>query len=328
MEIYQLYTFTTTFFQTFFDTMGALNPNFSGGFSSYGAWLLTSLGIAFGIWAGLFILQGFGLYYMAKRQNMSKRYLAFVPFASTLYMSKLAGKCSFFGRRMKHAGIYTLIAQILCALITSMVVAAEMYLYIGCGAQLQQIKETIGGVEVVTGVYWTGLSGFSLIAYNFYLYSSYIISIFQLAYEVLMLVVVIALLKKYTPKNYFPLSFLALFVPVSRYIIIFVLKKRKPIDYDAWMRKRRADFMRQQQQYNPYGGYYGGNPYGGNPYGGNPYGAPQNGQNTGAPNGQNTPPDDPFEEFSSSGANTNGQGAPTSENSTAGNVGDSDEFFN
>ncbi|MBQ7913196.1 MAG: hypothetical protein IJ308_05615 [Clostridia bacterium] len=328
MEIYQLYDFVSTFLQTFFDTLGAVNPGFKGGFSSYGAWLFTSLAVAFGLWAILFVLQGFGLYYMAKKQNMPKRYLAFIPFASTLYMSKLAGKCSFFGRKMKNAGVYALIAQVLAFVICGLVVASQMYLYIGCGHLLNEVKETVGNVEVVTGVYWSGLTGFAKVVYNFYVYSSYIIAIFEFATEVLMLIVVLAIFKKYAPKNYFILSLLALFVPISRYIIIFVLKNKQPIDYDEWMRRRRADYFNRQQQANPYG-----NPYN-NPYG-TPYGNPQNGQGwqngqsaQGNPQNGQSAPSDPFEEFSSNQSNSNGQNANSGENTQAGDSGGSDEFFN
>ena len=135
MELYQLYNFIARTFQGFFETMANVYPSFTGGFSSYGAWLLTSLGIAFGIWAILFLLQAFGLYYMAKKQNMPKPYLAFIPFVSTWYMSKLAGKCTFFGRKMKNAGIYALIAQILSAIVCALAIAAELYLYIGCSVE-------------------------------------------------------------------------------------------------------------------------------------------------------------------------------------------------
>lgn len=335
MEIYQIYNFVSTFFEVLFETLAQVNPNFTGGFPNNAVWLGTSLAIAGGIWLALYLLQSFGLYYMAKKQGLEKRYLAFIPFANTLYMSKLAGKCSFFGRRMKYAGVYAMISQILLTVVCGMVIAAQMYLYIACGHQMNEITETIGGVEVVTGVYWSNLTGFGIVAYNFYNYSSYLVSIFELAYEVFMLVVMVALLKKYAPKNYFLLSFLVLFVPISRYIVIFALKNKQPIDYEAWLAKRRADYFHRQQQYNSYGGGYG------SPYG-NPYGNPQNGQgwqNGQNPqggqnnqNGQNAPADDPFEEFSSNGANPNGQGENTDASAggnsqTAGGEGD-DGFFN
>ena len=318
MELYEFFNFISTFLQTFFNTFVAVNPNFTGGFSSYGAWLFTSLGIAAGLWLALFLLQSFGLYFMAKKQNMPKRYLAFIPFANTWYMSKLAGKCTFFGRRMKNAGIYALIAQILSAIVCALAIAAELYLYIGCVEHITEVKEEIiKDVTVVTGVYWSNLTGFARVAYTFYAYSSYIISIFEFAYTMFMIVVVMALFKKYAPKNYFILSLLSFFVPLSRYIIIFVLKKKQPVDYDDWMRRRRADFIYRQQQANPYN---------------NPYGNPQNGQSAqGAPqSGQSeqSAPSDPFEEFSSNSANAGGQDTNSGANPQAGDSGGSDEFFN
>ncbi len=331
MEIYRLYNFTITFLETLFSTIKTMNPEFTGGFPSYGAWLLTGLAAALGLWIALFLLEAFGLYYMAKKQGLPKRYLAFIPFANTLYMSKLAGECRFFGRKMKYAGLYALIAQILSAIVCGMVIAAQMYLYIGCGDPTP-IKENMGGVEVVTGVYWENLSGFANVVFNFFYYSSYIVSIFELAYEVLILVVVMALLKKYAPRNYFILSLLTLFVPVSRYIIIFVLRNRNPIDYEAYMRRQRADYIRRQQAYyNQFGNPYD-NPYGtpnGAPYGGQNGQNPQNPQNPNPQGGQSAANDDPFEEFSSNNANpASGQNAANAGGNSDTGTQDKDEFFN
>ena len=331
MEIYQLYNFVASFFETLFETLSATNPQFKGGFSSYGAWLGTSLAIAGGLWAILFTLQGFGLYYMAKRQGLAKRHLAFIPFASTLYMSKIAGQCTFFGRKMKHAGVFALIAQALCALVCGMMIASQMYLYVGCAENMQIVKDVqiVGEQEIVVGirVYWSGLTGFSNVVRIFYAYSSYVLSIFELAYEVLMLVVVIALLRKYTPKNYFILSFVALFIPLSRYIIVFVLKKRPAIDYEAYMRKRRADYIHQQQQYyNQFGNPYAnqGNPYAnqGGQYNPNAQGNPN------PQNGQTPPPSDPFEEFSSNANHAGEQSSGGNENAPQSDDASHEEFFN
>lgn len=324
MEIYQLYNLVASFFETLFETLSAANPGFTGGFSSYGAWLGTSLAIAGGLWAALFVLQGFGLYYMAKRQGLPKRHLAFIPFASTLYMSKIAGQCTFFGRKMKHAGVYALIAQSLCALVCGMMIASQMYLYIGCVENMHIVKDVqlIGEQEVVVGmrVYWTDLVGFEKVINVFYVYGSSILSIFELAYEVLMLVVVIALLRKYAPKNYFPLSILALFVPLSRYIMVFALKKRPAIDYEAYMRRRRADYIHQQQQY--YNQF--GNPYAnqGGQYNPNAQGNPN------PQNNQTPPPSDPFEEFSSGASNAGEQPNGGNGNAPQSGDGNNEEFFN
>ena len=44
------------------------------------------------LWGALFILQGVGLYVMAKKQGLKKKGLAFVPFVNILYMGKIAGE--------------------------------------------------------------------------------------------------------------------------------------------------------------------------------------------------------------------------------------------
>ena len=62
-------------------------------FSKEYAFILTwAIVLGLVIWLAVFILQGIGLYAMAKRRSMKKKWLAFVPFANVYYMGKLAGK--------------------------------------------------------------------------------------------------------------------------------------------------------------------------------------------------------------------------------------------
>lgn len=230
-----------------------------------------ALALAVAVWLGLFVLQGFGLYAMAKRRGMKGKWKAFVPFVNVHYIGKLTGDCYFFGQRVKRAGLYAMLAQIVVTVLCALVVASEIYLYSTCG--LPKFDEW-------DMPYWTGLQGFSLTVFRFYDVSGYLLSIFQLAYEILMLVLLLGLYKKYNPKNYMALGFLELFVPLSRYIVVFVLRNRKAVDYEAYMRARHAAYMRHRGQYQ--------NPYN-NPYG-NPY------ANSNSP--QNAPkPEDPFAEF-------------------------------
>ncbi len=259
------------------------------------------------LWAVLFILQGFGLYRMAQKRNLSKKWLAFLPFGNIWYIGKLAGECNVFGQKMKHIGLYTMIAQILTTLLCGVTIAAEIYLY-----------ATLGEPELLTNLgmpYWGVLSGFSATAYDFFDISAYIIPILQLVFEILLLILLMGLYKKYYPKNYMILGFLVLFMPLARFIVIFVLRNRTAIDYEAYMRARREAYMRQQQQYqNMYG-----NPYQ-NPYNRNPYANPYNPQG-GYPN-QNPETEDPFEEFSS-GSSSEKSTESTENNDQSGG----DEFF-
>ena len=223
----------------------------------------------------LFLLQGFGLYKMAKNRGVKNKALAFVPFVNLWFIGKLAGECHFFGQKVKRAGMYAMIAQIIGTVFCLLTIAAELYLWLGHGAP--QINEQ--GMA-----YWVNLTGFASTVSKFYALSSYVLSIFQLVYEIFLVVLLMGLYKQYAPKNYMALSLLTLFVPLSRYIIVFVLRKRQRIDYEAYIRARNEAYARQYGQYrNPYGSPYQ-NPNGNQQ--GNSYQQPK--------------PEDPFEEFSAS----------------------------
>ena len=292
MEIYNLYQFGFLIFSIFLDsTSQAL---------IWGA----VLGVVLGL--GLFVLQGVGLAVMAKHRNIPHRYLAFVPFANIYYMGKLAGKCGFFGHEMKKAEVYAMIAQIVAVLFASTYIAAELYLYIGHGVPQR-------GEDLMSPPIWSGLTGFSLTVSKFYEYGELFFSIISLVSELLLLVLVMGLYKTYSPKNYTPLAFLTFFVPLARFFTVFALRKKRAIDYDAYMRARHDAYIRYQQQ--RYGNY--GNPYG-NPYnqGYNPQQNQPTAPQSGDPFEEFSSSDGPFEEFSNRNGNS-GQGSS-----------DGDDFFN
>ncbi|MBO5736540.1 MAG: hypothetical protein J6S04_01910 [Clostridia bacterium] len=260
--------------------------------------IIISSAISLVMWVGLFILQGFGIYAMATKQGVKNRALAFIPLVNILYIGKLAGECYFFGQRMKRAGMYAMIAQILAAVVSILTVSAEQYLWFTQGAPQMQTEY---------GYYWTGLTGFASHVSKFFDISVYVLSIFQLFAEIFFVVVMMGLCKKYAPKNFMLLSMVVLFIPIARFIIIFALRKRQPIDYEAYMRARHEAFMRRQQQY-----YNNQNPYG-NPYG-NPYANPYARPNTPYDQAQaddkgEAKPDEPFEEFASSDNGGSSDGA-------------------
>ena len=241
---------------------------------------------------------------MAKKRGMKRRWLAFVPFANILYMGKLAGDCFIFTQRVKRAGLYVMLAQIVATLVAGCVIASEIYLYNTYGAPIID-PETYS-------VHWQGIEGsFSRFVLGFYELSNFFFPILQLVYEVLMLVLLLGLYRRYCPKNYVPLGFLALFVPMSRFFVIFAIRNRKEVDYDAYVRARREAYMRSRQQYqNPYG--YG-NPYG-NPYA-NPYAPPQN-----PTQNPTSKEDEPFAEF-------NGESQAQETEQPNENKGTDDGFF-
>ena len=81
-----------------------------------------------GVWAILELLLGFGLYAMAKKRNFEKRYMAFIPFVNMLYAGRLAGETRLFGQRMKHAGVFVMVAQIIALLVGAFSIFAEVTL--------------------------------------------------------------------------------------------------------------------------------------------------------------------------------------------------------
>lgn len=248
------------------------------------------------LWLALFVLQGFGLRAMAKKKGLKKSFLAFVPFANLLLIDKLAGDCEIFGHKLKRGGMYAMIAQIVFVVTSFALIASEAVLftkYADC------IHFTTDTYEIL----WVGLDSFGVALYKFSNgWGSYLNSLFGLACEILLFVLMISLLKRYTAKNYFVLSMLQLLVPITRYVIIFVVRNNKAIDYDEYRRARYEEYLQRNARYrNPYGNPYGnsyGNPYANrNPYG-NPYGNPYYGQNSNQ-NTANSSQDNPFEEFGS-----------------------------
>ncbi len=296
MEIYGFYNFIAAVFLVF-SQMGNVDSRIAG---IVGGCI---------IWSALFVLQGVGLYKMAKNRGLKSKWLAFLPFANIYYIGKLAGEIDLFGHKIKRLGLYAMISQILATVACAATLIAELYLFINCG---NPIGETPMGTP-----YWTELSGTALSVSRFYDLSFYIIPLAQQIFSILMLVLLIGLYKKYYPKNYIFLGLLMLFPItrfVSRYIVIFILRNREAIDYEAYIRAKREAYMRQHRYQNPYG-----NPYNQGPY--NPYGYPyQNPYNQ-----QQNKPEEPFSEFS---ADKKTNETKTEEPvSTGANTDASDDFF-
>lgn len=280
MELYHCNRFVSEFLSNFSDDSTLV--------------LKLGLGIGAGVWLILFILQGVGLYTMAKRRGMRKRALAFLPFANIWYMGKLAGECRVFGRKVKRVGLYAMLAQIALTLLIGLYLAAELYLYM----QGEPIYP-----ETSHYPYW-GFDGFAGKVEDFYKYGDLFIAIFDLTYVILMIVLLNGLFKQYAPRKYMILSILFVFLSPARFVTVFCLRNKEPIDYEAYMRARREAYIRQRQQYyNRYGnGSYGGNPYG-NPYQQNPYQnqPPKQPEEPFGEFGGKPKPDEPFDEFNGKG---------------------------
>ena len=313
MEIYNLYQSLSAVFAVFYGkkiTEGqqiiAIVPTDKS--------VIAALIGAFVVLTALFVLQGVGLYVMAKRRNLTKKWLAFVPFANLYLIGKLTGACSVFGRKMAHAGVFTMVAQLVASALVSFTIYVELVLFVGYGDCIAYNGVSLDWIGLPQNVVWMA---------SYYRNCDMLVSVIGLIYELLLLILVMGLFKKYSPKNYMVLSILSLFIPYARYITIFVVRGNSPVDYEAYMRARQEAFMRRQQQYgNPYNPY-GQNPYGQNPYGQNPYGQNAYGQPNAQPQGQK-PPEDPFSEFGENSNSSSGSGSGNEGNTSS---SDSDGLF-
>ncbi len=254
-------------------------------------------GIALIVGLAVFILQGVGLYKLGKRAGIGKKTLAmaFLPFVNLMLIGKIVGEISFFGKKLRHLGLYAMLAEIVSTAYCLVLSYAMYVLFIQNGE----------AVEILNGYYtWNGLEGAALQWKAFYDAHVYIEMIVGLVYAVLVLVLMISFFRRYTARMGILFSLLTIMVPGFREVIIFVFRNRELVDYAALYRARQEEIRRRQQQqqqqwgngpYGPYGPYGG---TGGSPYG-NPYGT-QNGGNASGESSTVTPsePEDPFGEFS------------------------------
>ena len=211
-------------------------------------------------------------------------------------------------------GLYAMLASVLSTLYVAALVAAQILLFTVYRDAI--VIDEFGSAD------WVGLTGFGNFVRNFYMIGDLLGGIVELIYVILLFILLTGLYKKYYAKGYLILSWVGLFLPVSRYIVVFVLRNNKAIDYEAYMRAKREEYMRRNPYgpYGPYGGPYNpGNqgpynqgPYNQGPYNQGPYNQGPYGQSgNGTPGQSGSAADDPFAEFApgaSSGTDASGKG--------------------
>ena len=266
MEFYQIYQLILTFYTLKSKDGVLLLKNNSQPFLVAG---IVSLVVI----SALFVLYAIGIYQMSKNRGLKKSWLSFLPFVNLLQVGKLAGDCRVFGRRMKRAGLYAMIVQIISFIFILGYVVCKYYLFVSYGDALTVTAE--GALD------FSPTSKTGQIVNNVYEISSYLLNILNLIQVVFMFILFSALYKNYSPRNYFIFAWSMVFISSSRFIIPFILRKNKAINYEEYVRRQREQYIRTM---------YGQNPYGQNPYG-NPYNNPYREQ-------PKEKPEDPFGEFS------------------------------
>lgn len=236
--------------------------------------LYVLLGVAGGIYFVSLVLGGLALYNMAERAGIKHSWLGFIPFAHTYFAGKVAGEAPFFGRKMKRAGLYAMIAEfVYCAfevlnLVTSILLSSTAYYettYIGDNAVLTLNPENVPPALL-------GLQSASI-------WFSVLGMVANLVMIVFFCAVYNALYRKYSPKNPFLMTVFSVIFPV-RTFLTFAVRDNEPVDYNEYMQRRLEQMMRQT------GRFTGGE-----------NGTPQDPFTDFAPQNRPSAPDSPFSEF-------------------------------
>lgn len=256
-----------------------------------------------------YILRSIGLFVLAKNQKINKAFLAFIPGVWIYLACKIIGKARIFGKTFEQLAIwlgiiftafevltlaYNIIAYI--PLVEYVFVLGKTVHIAESGATSTVLKEYLGmgiyldSAFVPYGDSWFAI-GYVLGALGLFIDIFDILSIF------ITVSVYFALFRKFWPQHYMLASLLSVFLGLFP-VFVFVIRNKKPIDYNEYLRSRYGTHA------NPYG--YGGayGPYN-NPYS-NPYQQPRRPESpfgeyedgSSSSNGANSRPSEPFGEFS------------------------------
>ncbi len=268
--------------------------------------LSLQLYICIGVAAGLFLIGqifcGVGLYRLAKRAGYKYPWLGFIPVACTWLSGKLAGEASFFGQKMKRAGLYAALLEVLYICLQIFVLVLN-FLTLKAGYYIFDQNQSGGGTWKLNRAAMGSMSWLCDAVF----YCDMINYVVWLLVAVFFFVLYTAFFRKYYARNPFLMTFLCVIVP-ARGFVIFAVRNNRPIDYQAYMRRRMEEYARRNAPYGGnggYGNYNGGQGYGGNaPQGGSPFsdfgddrgqsgGQSGGGQSGNSGGGQ----DDPFSDF-------------------------------
>jgi len=208
---------------------------------AFGGLTMTQIYICMGVAGALYFIclmfGGLGLYVMGTRAGVKHAWLAFLPFANTYYSGKIAGESRFFGTKMKRAGLYAMIAELVYVGLEILSLVISFFLSNPAFYETQvvggQYRRTLSNVPpqyawMVQGLTWAPL----LSMFAFLVLAVFLCTVYN------------ALFRKYYERSPFLMTILSVLLPV-RGFIFFAVRKNKPIDYEDYMRKRMEEVMRQ-----------------------------------------------------------------------------------
>ncbi len=220
--------------------------NIISAFGSGTSFFWISIAVAIGIYAVCLALGGFGLYTMAKKENIKHAWLAFVPFANTYFASKIAGEVSLFGAKTKHGGLIAALAEFIYIGL-SIFLLVMMYFVTPWIEGVNELGKIVMRPDFPVSLRWM-ISGINV--------TSLVSSIFSIVQWVFFFMVYLGVFRKYYARNPILMTILSAIFPL-RGIVLFAVRNNEPVDYNEYMRRRMERYASQQQGY--------GNPYGGTP---------------------------------------------------------------
>lgn len=180
--------------------------------------LLPSFLVAFVVWGGLFFLQGLGIFLLAKRRGISGGIIAFVPILNMFYLGAILGEIRLAGYKISNWGLFVMFAQALSVLLNLLMLATEFYLFGVQGAVT--VWDFEGGV---VGYQFPDMNTFwGKAAVWIYEYGNFFLSMADVIYQIIIFIFLFFLLKKWSVSRYVVWSIILLFVPITRYVILFL----------------------------------------------------------------------------------------------------------
>lgn len=208
----------------------------SGGVSVKELYIM--FGVAGAAYLICMIFGGLALYAIAERAGIKHSWLGFIPFANTYYAGKVTGETLFFGKRMKRAGLYAMLAEIvytaieILSLVTSVLIASPEYYETNYMEGSSTLALNLASVP--QGIRWmAGASNW--------------LSIASLVADLVMIVLLCAVYngfyRKYSPRNAYMMTVFSVLLPV-RSFLMFAVRNNAPVDFDEYMKERLEQVMR------------------------------------------------------------------------------------
>ena len=230
--------------------------NSLGTYREYLVYIIICCAVAGALYLVSLVFGGIGLRKMAKNAGIKHSFLAFIPFANTYFAGKVAGEANFFGQKMKRAGLYAMLAEIVYVAINALGIVVGAFL---ANPAYYRV------VEMYNGEKWKLMSELVPPQYRWMIMASTWCDVLGYLAEIILIVflfvVFIALYRKYYARSPMLMAFLSAFLP-GRGFVLFAVRNNTPVDYNAFMKRRMEEAMRQQREYfggsNPQSGSYGG----------------------------------------------------------------------